>query len=76
LAYLNEGTERYLALFVTHDSFWKSFAAEAGIAGFATMAERTASREEVLAKPVPGKGTPLSKPPNGGLYGLIRRGIT
>jgi crotonobetainyl-CoA:carnitine CoA-transferase CaiB-like acyl-CoA transferase len=39
----------YLALFVTHDGFWKSFAAEAGIAGFATMAERVARREEVLA---------------------------
>src|SRR6266566_931003 len=40
--------EGYLALFVTHDGFWKSFAAEAGIAGFLTMAERTARREEVL----------------------------
>jgi crotonobetainyl-CoA:carnitine CoA-transferase CaiB-like acyl-CoA transferase len=41
--------EGYLALFVTHDGFWKSFAAEAGIAGFPTMAERTARRDEVLA---------------------------
>ena len=41
--------EGYLALFVTHDGFWKAFAAEAGIAGFLTMAERTARREEVLA---------------------------
>jgi len=41
--------EGYLALFITHDGFWKSFAAEAGIAGFLTMAERTARREEVLA---------------------------
>ncbi|WP_102142039.1 CaiB/BaiF CoA transferase family protein [Mycobacterium hubeiense] len=39
----------YLALFITHDGFWKSFAAEAGIEGFATMAERAARREEVLA---------------------------
>jgi crotonobetainyl-CoA:carnitine CoA-transferase CaiB-like acyl-CoA transferase len=39
----------YLALFVTHDAFWKSFAAEAGIEGFATMAERAAQREDVLA---------------------------
>lgn len=39
----------YLALFITHDGFWKSFAAEAGIAGFATMAERVARRAEVLA---------------------------
>jgi len=39
----------YLALFVTHDGFWKSFAAEAGIEGFGTMAERSARREEVLA---------------------------
>jgi CoA:oxalate CoA-transferase len=39
----------YLALFITHDGFWKSFAAEAGIAGFPTMAERAARRDEVLA---------------------------
>ncbi|MGF7234874.1 MAG: CaiB/BaiF CoA transferase family protein [Frankia sp.] len=38
----------YLALFVTHDRFWKSFADEAGIAGFATMAERADLRDEVL----------------------------
>jgi crotonobetainyl-CoA:carnitine CoA-transferase CaiB-like acyl-CoA transferase len=41
--------EGYLALFVTHDGFWKSFAAEAGVAGFATMAERVAQRDQVLA---------------------------
>ncbi|MGV0696985.1 CaiB/BaiF CoA transferase family protein [Mycolicibacter sinensis] len=39
----------YLALFVTHDGFWKSFATEAGIDGFATMEERAARRSEVLA---------------------------
>jgi CoA:oxalate CoA-transferase len=39
----------YLALFVTHDGFWKSFSAEAGITGFPTMAERAARRDEVLA---------------------------
>lgn len=39
----------HLALFVTHDGFWKSFAAEAGVEGFPTMAERAARREEVLA---------------------------
>jgi CoA:oxalate CoA-transferase len=39
----------YLALFITHDRFWRAFAAEAGIAGFATMAERSARRDEVLA---------------------------
>lgn len=39
----------HLALFVTHDGFWRSFAAEAGIDGFATMAERVAARDEVLA---------------------------
>lgn len=39
----------YLALFVTHDGFWKSFATEAGIDGFTTMAERAARRDEVLA---------------------------
>jgi crotonobetainyl-CoA:carnitine CoA-transferase CaiB-like acyl-CoA transferase len=39
----------YLALFITHDAFWKAFAVEAGIEGFPTMAERAARREEVLA---------------------------
>ncbi|MFI0350315.1 CaiB/BaiF CoA transferase family protein [Actinomadura sp. 9N407] len=39
----------WLALFVTHDTFWKSFAAEAGIEGYPTMAERAERREEVLA---------------------------
>jgi crotonobetainyl-CoA:carnitine CoA-transferase CaiB-like acyl-CoA transferase len=41
--------EGYLALFITHDGFWKAFAAEAGIDGFATMAERVSRREEVLS---------------------------
>lgn len=41
-----EGT---LALFVTHDGFWRIFAAEAGIDGFTTMAERAQRRDEVLA---------------------------
>jgi crotonobetainyl-CoA:carnitine CoA-transferase CaiB-like acyl-CoA transferase len=40
--------EGYLALFITHDGFWKSFAAEAGVRGFPTMAERAERREEVL----------------------------
>lgn len=40
--------EGYLALFITHDGFWKSFAAEAGVQGFPTMAERAECREEVL----------------------------
>jgi hypothetical protein len=39
----------YLALFITHDRFWRAFAAEAGIEGFSTMAGRSARREEVLA---------------------------
>lgn len=39
----------YLALFITHDGFWRSFAREAGITGYQTMAERAAAREEVLA---------------------------
>jgi crotonobetainyl-CoA:carnitine CoA-transferase CaiB-like acyl-CoA transferase len=39
----------HLALFITHDGFWKSFAAEANIDGFETMAERVARRDEVLA---------------------------
>ena len=38
----------YLALFITHDGFWRSFAGEAGIVGFETMAERAARRIEVL----------------------------
>ncbi|MFE1983249.1 CaiB/BaiF CoA transferase family protein [Streptomyces mirabilis] len=38
----------HLALFITHDGFWKSFAGEAGIEGFRAMAERAARREEVL----------------------------
>jgi crotonobetainyl-CoA:carnitine CoA-transferase CaiB-like acyl-CoA transferase len=40
--------EGHLALFITHDGFWKSFAAEAGVRGFPTMAERAERREEVL----------------------------
>ena len=39
----------YLALFITHDAFWKSFAAEANISGFETMAERVSRRRDVLA---------------------------
>jgi crotonobetainyl-CoA:carnitine CoA-transferase CaiB-like acyl-CoA transferase len=39
----------YLALFITHDRFWALFAAEAGVEGFPTMAERVARRDEVLA---------------------------
>jgi CoA:oxalate CoA-transferase len=42
----------YLALFITHDRFWRIFVAEAGLTnvdGFATMAERTGRRQEVLA---------------------------
>ena len=38
----------YLALFITHDAFWAAFAAEAGIEGFETLAERAARRDEVL----------------------------
>jgi crotonobetainyl-CoA:carnitine CoA-transferase CaiB-like acyl-CoA transferase len=39
----------YLALFITHDAFWKLFAAEADITGFETMAERVSRRNDVLA---------------------------
>ncbi|MGW5377898.1 CaiB/BaiF CoA transferase family protein [Nocardia sp. NPDC003999] len=39
----------YLALFVTHDGFWKTFAAEAGIDGFELMADRVSRGVEVLA---------------------------
>ena len=48
-AQLFSTADGYLALFITHDAFWKSFATEAGIEGFLTMAERAARREEVLA---------------------------
>lgn len=41
--------EGHLALFITHDGFWRKFAAEAAIEGFPTMAERAERREEVLA---------------------------
>lgn len=39
----------HLALFITHDRFWAIFAAEAGIDGFASMADRAACRDEVVA---------------------------
>jgi CoA:oxalate CoA-transferase len=39
----------HLALFITHDRFWRAFATEAGVTGFPTMAERTARRDDVLA---------------------------
>ncbi len=53
-AQLFETADGYLALFITHDGFWKSFVGESGIGRdgqipFATMAERAASRDEVLA---------------------------
>lgn len=41
-------SDGYLALFITHDGFWRSFAGEAGIDGFEKMAERAARRDEVL----------------------------
>ncbi|WP_280426203.1 CaiB/BaiF CoA transferase family protein [Nocardia carnea] len=40
--------EGYLALFITHDGFWKTFSKEAALTGFETMAERAAHRDEVL----------------------------
>lgn len=39
----------HLALFITHDGFWRAFAEEAGVPGFATMAQRVADREAVIA---------------------------
>ena len=39
----------YLAVFITHDGFWRSFAAVVGVDGFPTMAERAARRAEVVA---------------------------
>jgi crotonobetainyl-CoA:carnitine CoA-transferase CaiB-like acyl-CoA transferase len=40
----------YLAVFITHDGFWRAFAKETGIEGFATMAERSRRREELVAE--------------------------
>lgn len=48
-AQLFSTADGYLALFITHDGFWRLFAAEAGVEGFPTMAERSARRDEVLA---------------------------
>ncbi|TPG33158.1 CoA transferase [Mycobacterium hodleri] len=48
-AQLFDTADGYLALFITHDGFWGLFSAEAGVTGFATMAERAANRDEVLA---------------------------
>ena len=48
-AQLFDTADGYLALFITHDGFWRSFSAEAGISGYPTMAERAANRDEVLA---------------------------
>lgn len=39
----------HVALFITHDGFWRSFATETGIDGFWQMADRAARRDEVLA---------------------------
>jgi crotonobetainyl-CoA:carnitine CoA-transferase CaiB-like acyl-CoA transferase len=48
-AQLFSTADGYLALFITHDAFWKAFADEAKIDGFPTMAERAAKRDEVLS---------------------------
>lgn len=42
-------SDGHIALFITHDGFWRSFATEAGIDGFWQMAERARRRDEVLA---------------------------
>jgi crotonobetainyl-CoA:carnitine CoA-transferase CaiB-like acyl-CoA transferase len=47
-AQLFSTADGFLALFITHDAFWAAFAGEAGIDGFATMAERASRRDEVL----------------------------
>lgn len=39
----------YLALFVTHDGFWRSLCAETGLTGWDSMAERAANRDPVIA---------------------------
>ncbi|WP_419223676.1 CaiB/BaiF CoA transferase family protein [Gordonia sp. CPCC 206044] len=41
--------EGHLALFITHDGFWRSFATEAGIEGYERMADRAEHRDEVVA---------------------------
>lgn len=41
--------EGYLALFVTHDGFWRSLCAETGLTGWDSMAERAANRDLVIA---------------------------
>ena len=48
-AQLFSTADGFLALFITHDKFWRLFAAEANIVGPATMRERAARRDEVLA---------------------------
>jgi len=48
-AQLFSTAEGYLALFITHDAFWRAFCAEANIEGYPTMAERAANRDKVLA---------------------------
>jgi CoA:oxalate CoA-transferase len=48
-AQLFSTADGFLALFITHDKFWKLFADEANIAGHETMSERAAQRDEVLA---------------------------
>jgi CoA:oxalate CoA-transferase len=47
-AQLFSTADGFLALFITHDKFWKLFADEANIAGFETMSQRAAQRDEVL----------------------------
>jgi crotonobetainyl-CoA:carnitine CoA-transferase CaiB-like acyl-CoA transferase len=48
-AQLFSTADGFLALFITHDGFWRAFSAEAKIDGYETMAERAAKRDEVLA---------------------------
>ena len=42
-------SDGFLALFITHDKFWRLFATEANIVGPETMRERADRRDEVLA---------------------------
>lgn len=60
-AQLFPSADGYLALFITHDGFWRSFAGEAGISGFETMAERSAKRDEVLAVVIAALATDTAK---------------
>ena len=63
----------YLALFITHDAFWRLFAAEAGISGFPTMAERAAAARRGARRRHRGAGHRHAR--RAGRPGCVRSGI-